>query len=300
MMPFLPPPGDFEKLVTTNITTLQKEGSGWAFYETNQLKGFLAGYKMDTLFGKAKGVYIPLYGHAIFAEEENEIRKNYQKMYSYASAQWVKDGYLSHTITVYAKNCIDVDTWFWLGFGNRCVDSIKSCETVETTNQKKRIKKAEFEDLESLAILEEKNHKYFRTTPLFMPAEDTNPLKSLKEWFSAENRHLWLAFESEKPVGFMRIQNEGESFISYHKSIMNITGAYIIPEKRGGNIATDLLNEIQNWLLKNDYPLLGVDFESFNIKGASFWNSHFTPYTFSLSRRIDERISDYPNDLQEY
>lgn len=51
MMPFLPPPGDFEEVITTNITTLQTEGSGWAFFQNNQLKGFLAGYKMDTLFG---------------------------------------------------------------------------------------------------------------------------------------------------------------------------------------------------------------------------------------------------------
>ena len=135
---------------------------------------------------------------------------------------------------------------------------------------------------------------------IFMPAEETPALESLKEWFSGENRHLWIAYENEMPVGFMRIQNEGESFITYHKSIMNITGAYIIPEKRGSHIATRLVNEIQKWLLDNNYPLLGVDFESFNIKGASFWNRHFTPYTFSLSRRIDERITEYQNDLQEY
>ena len=254
---------------------------------------------MDTLFGKTKGVYIPLYGHGIFAEDQNQIRKIYQKMYTYASALWVKKGYLSHSITVYAKNHTDVDTWFWLGFGNRCVDSIKPCEAVESTNKSLTIKKATLEDLELIAHLEGKNHNYFRTAPLFMPVEDTNPLESLIEWYSAENRHLWIAFESENPVGFMRIQNEGESYISCHQRIMNITGAYIIPEKRGSNIATQLLNAIQNWLLDNNYPLLGVDFESFNVKGASFWNRHFTPYTFSLSRRIDERILDYPHDFQE-
>ncbi|MFP4460588.1 MAG: GNAT family N-acetyltransferase [Thermotogota bacterium] len=298
-MPFLPLPGDFEQIIATNITTLQKEGSGWAFYQNNQLQGFLAGYKMNTLFGKANGIYIPLYGHCIFADDEVQNRKIYQKIYTYASAQWVKEGYLSHTITVYAKNRTDVDAWFWLGFGNRCVDSIKSCEDIKSLSKNIPIKKATEEDLESIAHLEETNHKYFRSAPLFMPLEDTPALESLKEWFSGENRHLWIAVENGKPVGFMRIQNEGESFISFHKNMMNITGAYILPEKRGANIATLLLNAVQHWLLQNNCPLLGVDFESFNIKGASFWNRHFTPYTFSLSRRIDERITTYPNDLQE-
>src|SRR6056297_2414656 len=181
LLPLLPPPGDFCEIITTNITTIQKEGSGWAFYQNNQLQGILSGYKMDTLFGKAKGVYIPLYGHCIFAEDEEEIQNIYKKMYAYASAQWVKDGYLSHSITVYAKNRTNVETWFWLGFGNRCVDSIKPCEAVESTNKKIRIKKATLEDLETIAHLEGKNHNYFRTAPLFMPTEDTNPLESLKE-----------------------------------------------------------------------------------------------------------------------
>jgi len=298
-MPYLPPPGEFKEIITSNITTLQKEGTGWGCYENKQLKGFLAGYKIDTLFGQSKGVYIPLYGHCIFTDDEYQIRKIYQKMYAYASAHWVKEGYFSHCITLYAKNQTDVDCWFWLGFGNRCVDSIKPCESVELTNNTIKIKKATAEDLLTIVPLEEKNHKYFRTSPLFMPLEDTSALESLKKWFSGENRHLWIAFENEKPVGFMRIQNEGESFISYHRSIMNITGAYVLPEKRGDNIATLLLNAVQKWLLQNSYPILGVDFESFNIKGASFWNRHFIPYTFSLSRRIDERILEFPNDFQE-
>jgi len=298
-LPFLPPAGDFKEIVTRQFTILQKDGGGWGFYENEQLTGFLAGYKVDTLFGKAKGVYIPLYGHGVFSEDEQQIRKTYQKMYAYASAQWVKDGYLSHTITVYAQNRTDVDTWFWLGFGNRCVDSIKACKIDESINHNLTIKKATTEDLETISHLEEINHKYFRIAPLFMPTEDTPALESLKKWFSGENRHLWIAFEGKTPVGFMKIQHEGESFISYHRSIMNITGAYVLSEKRRNELATTLLNNVQEWLMQNNYPLLGVDFESFNIKGASFWNRHFTPYTYSLARRIDERILEFPNDLQE-
>ena len=45
-------------------------------------------------------------------------------------------------------------------------------------------------------------------------------------------------------------------------------------------------------LSDNQIPLVGVDYESINPKGNRFWFKHFLPYTYSLVRRIDERILD--------
>jgi hypothetical protein len=44
--------------------------------------------------------------------------------------------------------------------------------------------------------------------------------------------------------------------------------------------------------------MCGVDFESFNLSGNAFWNRYFSPYTYSLARRIDENILKIPIEKQ--
>jgi GNAT superfamily N-acetyltransferase len=109
-------------------------------------------------------------------------------------------------------------------------------------------------------------------------------------WFQNSNRHFWVAYHEGKPVGQFRIQPDGETFISEHPDVMNVTSTYVTDVGRHTGIGLMLLAEVQCWLQDNGHPLCGVDFESFNVPGSKFWNRHFTPYTYSLVRRIDERI----------
>lgn len=94
----------------------------------------------------------------------------------------------------------------------------------------------------------------------------------------------------KKPVGYMRIQPNGERFISEHPDVMNITGAYILNNERRSGIGVALLATIQRWLIQDGYPLCAVDFESINTMGSNFWTKYFSPYTYTMVRRIDERI----------
>ncbi len=128
-------------------------------------------------------------------------------------------------------------------------------------------------DLVIDAYLEEIN------SPIFMPNPDENPVEDLKNWL-----------EKEKPVGYIRIQPRAESFVSEDPSVMNITGVFVERDHRCSGVATSLLDSVQNWLLENNYKLCGVDFESINYLGSNFWNRYFTPYMYSMTRRIDERI----------
>jgi GNAT superfamily N-acetyltransferase len=72
--------------------------------------------------------------------------------------------------------------------------------------------------------------------------------------------------------------------------MMNITGAYALPEVRGTGVATALLAWLIDWLREHGYERCGVDFESFNYTARNFWLKHFTAYTMGVVRRIDERI----------
>ena len=59
-------------------------------------------------------------------------------------------------------------------------------------------------------------------------------------------------------------------------------------EHRGKGINQKLLSLLLQKLKIQGYTRLGVIFESFNPWGSGFWLKHFTAYTHSVVRRIDE------------
>ncbi|HOO32063.1 MAG TPA: GNAT family N-acetyltransferase [Thermotogota bacterium] len=289
ILEYLPEADDHRKSLAQKTAHLFEKGSGFAFYEGNRLIAFLAGYRVKRYFGSADGIYIPLHGHGISPEVTDRVAL-YQKMYAFAAENWVREDILSHVITVFSKDEELVRTWFDLGFGNRCVDAIRIPSEIKQINSEIVIRMATVDGLDSLEEIYRKDQLYFNNSPMFMPRENPAPIRQLKDWLNENRRYLWIAFLEKQPVGFIRIEEEGENYITEHPHMMNITGAYVDESHRGKGIGATMLNAVQKFLIDVDYRLCGVDFESFNISGAAFWNTHFTPYTYSLTRRIDENI----------
>lgn len=285
---FLPDEQDFLNYFNKAISNLFRKGTGIIATYDSKLIGFLAGFSVNEFFGQCKGIYIPLFGHGVFKEYRSSI---YKELYSRAAELWVEKSYMTHAITLYAHDDESINTWFWMGFGLRCVDAIREVESIEVEyNQSIKISKVDASYIPQLADIHRKHNEYYRKSPIFMPNKDEDPIQDLTQWIGKRNHHMWVAFDHEKPLGYMRIQPDAETFVSEHQSVMNVTGAYVVQDGRKSGIGAMLLAEIQQWLLNNGYPLCGVDFESLNTIGSSFWNKYFTPYTYSVVRRIDERI----------
>ena len=70
--------------------------------------------------------------------------------------------------------------------------------------------------------------------------------------------------------------------------MVNICGACMLQYHEV--VYTELLAFLLQTLKAEGYTRLGVDFESFNPTARGFWLRYFTPYTYSVARRIDERI----------
>lgn len=283
----LPCEQEFLSYFQKSIGNLFTKGNGIAAICDDQLIGFLAGVEINEFWGKCKGIYSPLYGHGTVKEYHSSL---YQELYKHAADLWVKNSCMNHAITFFAHDREAIELWFWLGFGLRCVDAIREVTPINVSNSSVDIHKVDICDLPALADIERKLHLYFRQSPMFMPRMEEDPVQHLTEWLKKENHHMWVAYSEGKPVGHMRVQPSAETFVSDHQDVMNITGAYVVDYERKSGIGAMLVEEIQQWLLQNGYPLCGVDFESFNIAGSNFWKKHFTPYTYSLVRRIDERI----------
>lgn len=287
VVPFLPDRKYFLDSLNELIRNLFKNGIGIVAICDNNLIGFLCGFEVKELFGKCKGIYSPLYGHGAIKEHRKSL---YQDLYKHAADIWVKKACVSHAVTFFAHDVQTINTWFWQGFGLRCVDALREGAPIAMSKTDIIIKKAEIGDISKLLKIHRLHNEYYRDSPVFMPNRDIEPEKDLTEWMCQENHHLWVAYCEEEPLGYMRIAPTAETFVSEHKDVMNIVGAYVVEKERQYGIGTALLGTIQQWLLENNYPLFGVDFEAINTVGCSFWLKYFTPYTNSLVRRIDERI----------
>jgi GNAT superfamily N-acetyltransferase len=287
-VPVLPDSGD-AGFFARMVLKLAGNGLGVAAMEEGKLQGFLTGMEAGELFGASRGIYIPIYGHGAKGRDRQLI---YQQLYAASSDIWVRKGLFSHVITMYAHDDIAVNAWFWQDFGLRCVDAIRPLDDISVIGKESfDIRRIQPHDAETLLELHKEHWRYYKNAPMFMHVYDDCLLEELHGWLLEKDQYAWAAFENGEPVAYMQLRHGGETFASDDDMSMNICGAYVKPGLRGSGYGAAILQTIVDWLRENGFKRLGVDYESFNIQGSRFWQRHFTAFTYSLTRRIDERAA---------
>lgn len=281
-----------DDFITSQLTDLLNCGLGFVALLDDKVVGYITGRPVNEFFGTANGVYVPLFGHGAVKEGR---RKIYQALYSYASGMWVEKELINHGITMFCVDKECIDGWVLLGFGNRCNDAIRSTDALPEFKVwgNYSIMKADNMHLSDISQLCLQDDRHFKKAPAFMVGHnecEEDIMINFKEWLSRDNHHLWIAYDDRKAIGYMRIQEIGESFISAHPDMMNITGAFVDEKYRGSGVSNMLLDNILFWLKQHGYHLCGVDYESINVTGSNFWNKYFKPYTYTMMRYVDDRI----------
>ncbi len=260
---------------------------GAAAFEDGKMIGFLSGFgpwgpvfcTKDTM-----GVYSPLHAHAAVKENRKRI---YQRLYQAAAEKWAQAGAASHTITLYDPDEDAKEAFFEYGFGKRCVDLMRSTDGMEVSFENLEFSELLKEEGKQIRHLRRALNTHLSKSPAFMKSDE----KVIESWLDkreADPPRTFIAKMNGEICAYIEIQDEGENFITAHPFVQNICGAYCLPEFRGQNIASALLNFVLDVLKRENIPLLGVDCESINPTAIHFWKKHFTPYTQSLVRRIDE------------
>ena len=172
------PEEDYSKMFKKRIKDLFDNGSGVVAILNKKIVGFLAGFEINELWGKCKGIYCPLYGHGTI---KGDRRKIYQLLYKKAAQIWVDKDITNHSITLYAQDKKIINTWFWMGFGIRCVDAIRETVPINLKKSKISIKKARLSDVSSLADIHGKHNLYYKKSPIFMPVHEEDPISDLNE-----------------------------------------------------------------------------------------------------------------------
>lgn len=281
------PKHDFTEMIQKNIRKMLKNNLGVIALEKGDIIGFMCGYGPIKGFnGKDTGLFIPIEGHGAIKERRQEI---YEKLFRQASTFWASENIFSLGIGLFAHDDKSIHQFFMTGFGSRCMDAMK----VIRQEKVEKITGISYEEisLEQLdPILEMTNSliDHLIAAPVFLPLKEKTMEKLVKEAMEDKARFI-IAKYKEEIIGYIKFKDGGETFASWDPSVSNICGAYLKPEYRGKGIYTNLLHYTLNIMNMEGKKRCGVDCETINPQALRLWSRHFTPYTYSLTRRLDER-----------
>lgn len=269
------------------------KGLGVAAVENGRLVGYLVAYgPFKGMFGtwgtgledRFVGVFSPIEAHGVAADAPPRI---WQRMYQAAAEKWAQAGALYHAIALYEHDEAAKAAFFRYGFGQRCADAIRRVEPLAV----EPIPGVEYRELppgssEMVRELRRGLDMHLCQSPCFMCRTE----ESRHEWLETvkhRNSRLFAAMEAEKPIAFIEVTEDGENFVTGHPDMLNICGAYCVPEWRGSGVSKALLDHVLRALQRENVRWLGVDYETMNPTAVGFWGKYFMPYTASLVRRID-------------
>jgi GNAT superfamily N-acetyltransferase len=318
-VPFLP-----EVNCVPDLTHFADNHLGVAALEGDQIVGYLcAYYPREDAFGttNVRGTFTPIHAHGVIPDLEiatsyktlhsNEATgilgdnagasipsytrdRIYSLLYQGAAQKWVKEGIRSHGIALYTHDKVAINSFFYNGFGLRCIDAIRSLDDIPSSIKTPQFNNEQFEYCEVprdewRLLLNQHNAllTHLGNSPTFMCFNFIDE-EDLYRRTTDDTRYFAVKAKGDY-VAYVKISDEGENFATEASSMMNICGAYCDPNFRGIGIYHNLLSYLMTTLKQEGYQLLGVDCESFNPTARGFWLKYFTEYTHSVVRRIDDK-----------
>lgn len=289
-----------------DLTHFAENGLGVAAFDEGRMLGFLcAFYPIEDAFGttNVRGTFSPIQAHGVIIPNNTNPAievlpysrdRIYSLLYQAAADKWVKVGIGSHAIAFYTHDREAVNSFFYNGFGLRCIDAIRTLEDIPKPVDTSRASDAVLDYCEvprkEWGFLLDFNNElitHLGNSPTFM---NYNPIDEPELYSRASEDVRYIAAKADgQYIAYIKISNEGENFVTEDKSMINICGAYCSPAYRGVGVYHNLLCYLMMILKNEGYTLLGVDFESINPTARGFWIKYFTEYTHSLVRRIDDK-----------
>jgi GNAT superfamily N-acetyltransferase len=282
------------------LSFFAKVGLGAVALEDGRMLGFLCAWPpRDDVFGTTgvKGTFVPIHAHGVRSSLPVKDRERiYSRLYQAAAELWVKEGILSHGISLYTHDAPALTSFFTNGFGMRCIDAIRPLDELPPKEvelpQGMCVEYRELprEEWGKLLTMHNALRAHLGCSPVFMKFPPITEEELYRE--TGEDTRYFTAVVNGQLIAYIKLGDTAETFVSEHDSMMNICGAYCLPEFRGIGIYHNLLSFLITTLKNESYHYLGVDMESFNPNARGFWRKHFTEYTNSVVRRIDDKAVD--------
>jgi len=280
-----------------DLTHFADNQLGVAAFEGDQMIGYLcAYYPREDAFGttNVRGTFTPIQAHGVVYNPAYNRDRIYSLLYQAAAQKWVNAGIRSQGIAIYTHDRKAINCFFYNGFGLRCIDAIHSLDNIP--NMINTVQQDEL-DLEYSEVPRKewglllKHHNelisHLGCSPTFMSFELIEEEELYRR--TGKNTRYYAVKAKGDYIAYVKIDTEGENFVTEVPSMINICGAYCDPDYRGSGVYHNLLSFLMTTLKEEGYQFLGVDCESFNPTARGFWLKYFTEYTHSVVRRIDDK-----------
>jgi GNAT superfamily N-acetyltransferase len=147
------------------------------------------------------------------------------------------------------------------------------------------VRRAQASDLNSLALLDEQHARHYVEAPVFMAAYRPTSVDGWREFLARPANTAWLAEAAGGPVGFMCFTRDyGASALIESDQGIFLSGAFVVPSRRGEGIATCMLDAALQHYAQRGVTSCALDFEAFNPEASAFWPRYFTPVCLTLMR----------------
>lgn len=273
-----------DESITPDLRELAENGLGAAAVEEGKLLGYVGAYGVvRPVFWTPDvgGVFSPLHAHAVQKEGREII---WRRLYQVAAEKWVSAGAASHAITLFAHDDEARSALYTYGFGLRCMDLMRTTEKMDTADFCYELKDGRREEMRNLR---RELVRHLEKSPSFL-VDDPDFTEKWLDQRDKEPPRTFVAEKDGKIAAYMEATDDGENFATWGGGVMNICGAYCLPEYRGTGAAQALLGKMIEIFREEGYSRLGVDCESFNPTALGFWTKYFDVYTHSVVRRVDE------------
>lgn len=271
------------------ITDIFKSRYGLVAIEDGKFAGYMMFWgPFEGHFGNVKGCFSPLHGSAFGGSNR---KKTASLLFEKISNIMIQEGIFSFAICKYAHDKEISESFVLNGFGIRCSDAIRALSEINQleVNSGGRYKEISYKNAGVLLGLKNGLVNHLRESPIYFPNPKFSS-ETFAELCERRKNRFFVAYAGEKPVGYIEVGNDGETFISEDSEVLNICGTYVASDYRNSSVAKELLNFTIKKLADEGLKYLGVDCETINPTALHFWAKHFESYTYSFVRRVDERI----------
>lgn len=280
---------DYKDVLTDSLKEIFENKWGLVAIERGKVLGYLGFWPArNNHFGNVKGSFSPLFANAYGGGNRD---KTASLLFQHVSEEMIKEEILSYAICLYGHDTEVMASSTMNGFGIRCSDAIRNVDKPLNIqiNTEYSYEEMHYSEAGCLLSLNNSLVRHLRKSPTYFPNEELTE-ESFKAMCCTRQSRFFVVRDKSEIIGYMEIMKTGETFITEEPDYLHICGAYLKENYRGKNILQSLLAFVLETLKNDGIKRLGVDCETINPTALRFWGKYFDNYTYSLVRRIDERI----------
>ena len=282
-----------------SLTGLIEIGSGMIAMESDEIVGSMLIIPCDApFFGKLPGFFVPEYGWSAFGTRRLYVL---EKLYTQLCQLSLEKRWMNQLIAVPAYDIGARQLLHDLGFANQVINAIAS---IEFTSLRKMSAASEIilrpgdeDDSEMIRTLKIKLAQHLSASPTMLYLDINRMDNWLADWLTQPGDVSIVAEYNGRLIGYLQAGNPrwDVSRMVHTDDDLAIFGAYLDEEHRGKGIFDAMLGKLCEIGKSMEKKRLSVDFESSNPTARRYWLRHFSPITYAMLRKVDERVFESPS-----